>query len=246
MTDLTMTELNDKIKLNLNTRMKFLYYKSYFEENIVFDFDEHDDIKDPKIILYPRSFVYKTKLMDHTKNIDYNFIGSVFFTTTFKNRRWIFDFIKKKFTDLSYLVFSDAVKNINPKRWKNMTGGEPLGKYDKTLEYNNTEAYVPTSSQCNSFDDYVYFDEKYFKIMCQSKFTLCPMGDAPWSMRFFESIMCKSIPILEKDEHTGRFEKERNIGYKYYLINDEHVFREDWVEYNYELFIKMQTLIKNI
>jgi len=37
----------------------------------------------------------------------------------------------------------------------------------------------------------------YFEKMCQSKFILCPAGDEPWSFRFYETLMCKSIPIVE-------------------------------------------------
>ena len=32
----------------------------------------------------------------------------------------------------------------------------------------------------------------YFETMTQSKFVLCPAGDAPWSFRFYETIMCHS------------------------------------------------------
>ena len=54
--------------------------------------------------------------------------------------------------------------------------------------------------------------------------------------------MCRSIPILEKPAHTGRNRKERGIGYRYYLIDADHQYREDWVEENHRRFLACQTL----
>ncbi len=88
-----------------------------------------------------------------------------------------------------------------------------------------------------------FYDKHYFKTMKQSQFTLCPRGDSPWSMRFFECILSKSIPILETPSHAGRNFFERRIGYKYFLLSDKHEYREDWVEENFEKFIAHQTLI---
>ena len=78
--------------------------------------------------------------------------------------------------------------------------------------------------------------------MCNSDFTLCPAGDRPWSLRFFEAIMSKSIPILEKREHSGAIQPQRDLGYKFYLLGDDYVYRQDWVDYNYDVFLKKQTL----
>ena len=42
------------------------------------------------------------------------------------------------------------------------------------------------------------WDEEYFKLLAKSKFVLCPSGDFIWTYRFFESILCGAIPIIEK------------------------------------------------
>ena len=165
-----------------------------------------------------------------------------FFSATYKNRRWILDFIKKKFTKDSYFVITDAAKDVNPKRYKDILNNESLGIFDYTAKY-KSDAYIPIPKYCTTVDDYIFFDKNYFSVLCRSKFTLCPAGDAPWSMRFFEAILCKSIPILESDIHSGRNNKERSINYKYYFINDNHVYREDWVIENYKKFIDNQTLL---
>lgn len=42
------------------------------------------------------------------------------------------------------------------------------------------------------------WDEEYFKMLANSQFVLCPSGNYVWSYRFFESILCGAIPIVEK------------------------------------------------
>ena len=81
--------------------------------------------------------------------------------------------------------------------------------------------------------------------MASSKFVLCPAGDAPWSFRFYETIMCQSIPIVASWHHTYRTETEAYIRYKYYLYTDIGEYDEDDVEYNDLLFRKNHLLQVN-
>jgi hypothetical protein len=81
--------------------------------------------------------------------------------------------------------------------------------------------------------------------MCQSKFCLCPAGDSPWSMRFYEALLCKTIPIVNEIKETYRTTEESKLGYKFYLVSDtEFIYRSDWAEHNYNLFMKYHTLDK--
>jgi hypothetical protein len=83
--------------------------------------------------------------------------------------------------------------------------------------------------------------------MCQSKYILCPIGDAEWSFRFYETLMCKSLPIVECDHHTYRTIQEYEIKYKYLLynnINTEIVY-DDYINENTKLFEKYH-LLNNI
>lgn len=86
-------------------------------------------------------------------------------------------------------------------------------------------------------------DIDYFRSMCSSKFTLTPTGDCPWSYRFFEAIMCYSIPILEDD-----IEDVYQHLFKTYRHSDQHVYDPLIVEYNIKIlldnFIPFET--KNI
>ena len=84
----------------------------------------------------------------------------------------------------------------------------------------------------------------YFESMRQSKFCLCPAGDAPWSFRFYETLMCESIPIVESHDHTYRTIEESDIEYKYYLYNDNkcHIYSSDIINYNTNIFINNHLL----
>ena len=76
-------------------------------------------------------------------------------------------------------------------------------------------------------------DSEYYKIICESKFTLTPTGDCPWSYRFFEAIMCFSIPVLE-DDTDDVYHKM----FKCYTHSDNHVYNLDIAKENYKIFIE--------
>jgi hypothetical protein len=177
--------------------------------------------------LYPRRFYKIIEKFDHTKKIEYCFIGAYKIDKqTQANRKWIIDFIKTKFNDVSYLQFTDrATKKDYVK----------FGNFDYTLE---KDGFVPKE---NPIRDRNWFDENYFKKLSQSKFTLCPAGDAFWSMRFYEALMCKSIPIVNNKNEIFRTEEESKLDYKYYISNDRLVYRDDWVAHNYNIFLQYHT-----
>ena len=62
-----------------------------------------------------------------------------------------------------------------------------------------------------------------------------------WSSRLYECLMCRVIPILNMD--SFRTCEETQLKYKFYLDTDTNIiYREDWVEYNYNLFCLYHTL----
>lgn len=72
------------------------------------------------------------------------------------------------------------------------------------------------------------FDEDYFNDMKKYKFIFCPDGDFVWSYRFFESVMCGGIPIVENDSPLYS-------GFKYYVLNQGITsidYNEEWVDHN--------------
>jgi len=207
-------------------KLDIMYYQSYQEKNIPITLN-YD------YALFPQN-IYKNINNNQEKIYDYCFIGAFSFTRGqdygFENRRWIIDFTKNNFNQNSFFVNTTKNKNLDF-NWK------ILGTFDYTF---NEKYHFYSPKYMNNKN---YFDKNYYNIMCKSKFTLCPAGDCPWSMRFYEALLCKSIPIVNDSFETWRSEEEKKLDYKYYLTTDTNkIFREDWVEHNYQLFIKYHTL----
>jgi len=209
-------------------KLKMWYIESYKEKNIL--------IKDKEIdfsyALYPERF-YKNIDNNVSKEFDFCFIGSLNTDRrTFINRSWILPFIKENFTNNSYLQFTDKKTKLHYKK---------IGEFDKTLEVNGFVPKEHPESERN------YFDINYFTNMCKSKFCLCPAGDAFYSMRFYEAIMCKAIPIVNTVNETFRSKAESLIDYKYYLCSNKNfTYNKNWVEHNYNLFLRYHTLYHKV
>lgn len=192
----------------------------------------------PKV---PWSWVEEVQAMSHAKRHNYNFQGSYMFSLVhqqlgdpnpqYRARNWLLDFARENFTEADLLKISD----ITP-------GYQRMGPYDKSV-VGGYDAHHPDASDPGF---YAKFDAGYFEVMTQSNFTLCPGGDRPWSMRFYEAIMAGSIPVIGSVQYdisaTDMWALWR-IPYKYYLIGsgEPMVYRQDWVDYNMELFVKYQT-----
>jgi len=80
-----------------------------------------------------------------------------------------------------------------------------------------------------------FFNKRYFQQLASSRFSLTPGGCSMkgdyfrWTYRFWEATLCRSIPI------TNEPDKVNHLGYKFYRLDDNHVYREDWVKHNFEL-----------
>ena len=208
---------------NFSYKLDMWYIESYKELSI--SKKKNDDYS---YAIFPKRF-YKNINLNIDKKYDFIFIGGLLTdNSTFINRKWIIPFIENKFNNNSYLQFTDM------KTKKNHT---KMGDYDYTL---TKIGFVPKEVELNKRN---FFDKLYFDNLSQSKFCLCPAGDSMWSMRFYECLMCKCIPIVDKVEETFRSVEESKLDYKYYLTScPEFVYREDWVEHNYNIFIKYHTL----
>jgi Exostosin family len=207
-------------------RSILLIIQAYKEEGI--ECPDIDERQAPTKLLYPRSFVDAVSKMPGDKRHDYCFIGGLYRPDTYQNRKWIINFATQRFNGLSYFLVTDGGAE-HPR----------LGSFD----YTNIERDIFVPKQVPRTDRAFFHDHFFRKLRC-SKFTLCPAGDAPWSMRFFEAIMCRSIPIVSDLKHVGRNELERSIGYRVYLREEEHIYDEHLVEENFRTFIRHQTLIE--
>lgn len=186
-----------------------------------------DERLEPATLLFPRSFVDRVDAMSGDKVHDYCFMGSVYRPETYEPRSWILDFARRRFTERSYLLVSEAPEHHTC-----------LGSFDHTGD--QRDVFVPKAVPPR---ERAFFNAAYFRVLRSSQFTLCPAGDLPWSLRFFEAIMCRSIPIVADLQHVGRNALERAIGYRVLLRDDEHIYDEEVAEENHQRFLRHQTLI---
>lgn len=205
--------------INLCKRAHVWYKKALQEKGILFKKDQYT--------LLPKRYYSLVEKLSQEKIYDFCFIGCFLVKDQeYKNRKWIIDFIKNRFNDSSYLQFTDE----NTKKTL-----DSFGSFDFSKSKNG---FLP---RINPETDFLDID--YYITLCLSKFSLCPAGDQHWSMRFFESLMCKTIPIVQRKDETFRTKEESILDYKFYYSDEENIiYREDWVNHNYELFLKYHTL----
>ena len=188
----------------------------------------------PPVAKFAKKYYHEIQSIDNTKKHDFCFIGSLNADKLVtENRKWVPEFIKKYFTENSILINTD-----NPIDWVSM------GTFDKTKEGLGFNPKKQPNNQSREVQ-YRKVDENrfYFETMRQSKYVLCPAGDALWSFRFYEVLMCGSLPIVESWHHTYRTAEESLIPYRYVLLdktNNEIDLKEDeyetMINTNKELF----------
>jgi hypothetical protein len=216
-----LRSLKPEFKPDLCPKMRFWQAEAYRELGIEIETFDHQKA------IFPQRFYIAIQALDHTKIFDYCFIGACRpDALTAARRAWLIEFVKARFSPKSYLQFTDK---------ETKTGYTPLGEFDFTLR---RSGFVPKEVPLEQRN---FFDEHYYRVMCQSQFTLCPAGDRRWSMRFYEAIMCKSIPILRSRIHH-RSIREALRGYKVYTPAEKLLYRSDWVEHNYNIFLQHHTL----
>jgi|WetSurMetagenome_2_1015567.scaffolds.fasta_scaffold26931_3 hypothetical protein len=209
------------LKPDLSPKMQHWQAEAYAEIGIKLSRLDHEKA------LFPRRFYLPIQSFDHAKQYDFCFVGAFRIDRETESRRiWLLDFIRRNFSERSYLQFTDQ---------KTKAGHAPMGEFDMTLLRSGMVPKELPMEQRHAFD------EHYYQVMCRSEFTLCPAGDRPWSMRFYEALMCRSIPILQRRTHH-RSVRELLRDYRYYTLGDELNYRPDWVQHNYELFLRHHTL----
>ena len=167
----------------------------------------------PPFAIFSRQYYNEINALGDEKKYDYCFIGSI--NSSYENRRWVLDFVKKHFTSNSIYINTDYTPE-----W------ELLGDFDYSDKH---LGFCPKHHDQSRKSQYRIVPENlfYFNSMKQSRFVLCPAGDTSWSFRFYEVLMCKSIPIVETWHHTYRTPEESIIKYKYVLAQDIERYRHD-------------------
>lgn len=103
------------------------------------------------------------------------------------------------------------------------------------LEYKNQNSVINFSDRGRNIPRDL-FDIDFFDIMKKSKFSLCPQGyPYKWTYRFYEAILCKSIPILKQDDVIDDY-----FNYEFYIHNDkfDYDYSLDIINRNYEKALK--------
>lgn len=75
------------------------------------------------------------------------------------------------------------------------------------------------------------WDERYYELLVNSKFVLCPDGDYTWTYRFFEALLCGAIPIVESTCNAYS-------GYIYYTMDTstkDLVWAQHLADHNFNL-----------
>lgn len=83
-------------------------------------------------------------------------------------------------------------------------------------------------------------DIEYYKNMSSACFGPAPVGDCPWSYRFFEAIMCQSLPILGDND-----EDIYSKNFSFFRDSEDHVYDIMAVKNNYKIFT-LNHVLKNI
>lgn len=212
-------------ELDLGWCQGYMALKYHMEEALEEkNLDPKNAICNPPIALFSNKYYNEINELDHNKIHDYCFIGSI--SSCHERRRWVIDFAKNHFTSNSIFINTDGSNHL-------------LGPFD--FSHMNL-GFCPKNCSDNQSKKVQYRDVKenqyYFEKMCQSKYVLCPGGDAPWSFRFYEILMCKSIPIVETWHHTYRTKEESEFDYKYVLYTDIHkeIDYENDLNHNIQLF----------
>jgi hypothetical protein len=186
----------------------------------------------PPIAIFSNKYCNEINSLNHEKIHDFCFIGSI--NSCYERRKWVIEFAKNNFTSNSIFINTDYNSD-----W------ELLGDFDYS---NKNLGFCPKNENDNQSRKVQFriVNENvfYFEKMCQSKFVLCPAGDSSWSFRFYEILMCKSIPLVESWHHTYRTKEESEINYKYVLYQniENDILYDDYVNENTKLFEKHHML----
>jgi len=111
----------------------------------------------------------------------------------------------------------------------------------KWIEKYTNNSVIKQSSYGRDKNKKYEIDEDYYNTISKSRFTFTPTGDCPWSYRFFEAIMCLSIPILENNSNDIYMNN-----YFFFFDKDKHIYQKNKAIENLNTFIKSNHFLKNI
>lgn len=239
-----LTESKYSISIPTEEKFKFNAIKEYFGIQFVSNDSQSVDISsclnishaDPltsigqivRPLIFPHSIaIYCRSLWEDRRKHRYSFQGLI----TDKRKKLLEDWIEDK---LNKKVCLSSQQNILSKL-KTKTFSR-IG-IDTTRRRNLGELLLWESDRGRKFPIKAW-DDDYFRVLANSEFVLCPSGDYIWSYRFFESVLCGAIPIVEKDCSVYN-------GFRFLSFQDE-VTQLEWsvedAEYNYKACVERLTI----
>lgn len=193
-----------------STIQEFLFIRALYEENI-----------EVKELSYSHGFpeCYNNRLT-------YNFVFP---------KSWLEDVKKLDYTKSLDYIFLGTIQGEH--RQFLLTWDKPNSLIRRPAE----NGFIHPRHDPNGYYPDNFFNIDYYQQLASSKFTLAPAGCSydkafyerygylRWTYRFWEAVLVKSIPI------TNEPDPRNHTGYKFYSLEDEHIYREDWVEHNFNL-----------
>jgi hypothetical protein len=179
------------------------------------DLDTEIATSNPHIAIFARKYYSDLQKLDDTKKYDFCFIGSI--QSAPKVREWVITFAKENFTEKSIFINTD-----NDPDWK------LLGSFDYSHLALGFSPKATNDTQSRDAQYRIISENRfYFETMRKSLYVLCPAGDSAWSFRFYETLMCKSIPVVITWHNTYRTKEESNLQYIYVNLNHTEAARKN-------------------
>lgn len=104
-----------------------------------------------------------------------------------------------QFCNLNWPSRGGKLPNLNPiwhralNRFRNWVGLDPRSRSVEVGELTLWSSRRGRTFPIKAWDD------EYYRLLSHSQFVLCPSGDYTWTYRFFESVLCGAIPIVEEN-----------------------------------------------
>ncbi len=180
-----------------------------------------------KTLIFPNQMVTRCRSKwEKNRSIQFLFCGLITEQRKKSLEKWIRSSFGKE-------DFSVSVTKSSPNRLKRLyyyleQKINFVNRFKSELVFKDIGLHIFSSNKGRYFPVKVW-DEEYYDFLSNSHFVLCPDGDFTWTYRFFESILCGAIPIVENtcDLYNG---------FEYFSMNDpvEHfIYSQEVAERNF-------------
>ena len=176
-----------------NMGIKYFFCVHAVKGEFIDLFYEHNILVVP-IYTFPANSCFDINLINDNKQILYSFMGMVDYNY---NRPTI---IRNKLLQLNHPE-NCVVKKNDSWHFNDRVYGNHLNVID------NPEDYIDKENKR---------EQEYRKLLFDSRFSLCPLGSGPNSIRIWESLSYGAIPVIISDDVW--FPKIKNVNYQDFMI----------------------------